>query len=134
MARIAMPSAARFDEIPETVKIGLQLLRNNPTQDAGLHQRCQDPRQFICDGQLHNGSIVFLGVETHRAFCGEPTDGFPVQLLGFNPLGDSRLPVETKAWAARVQSVRSGSSRVFTDSIQRIHLGMASRSLQTTQT
>ena len=32
-----------FDQVTETVKIRLELLRNNPSQDAGFHQRCQDP-------------------------------------------------------------------------------------------
>ena len=35
--------AACFHQITETVKIRLELLSNNPSQDAGFHQRCQDP-------------------------------------------------------------------------------------------
>ena len=35
--------AACFNQVAETVKIRLELLSNNPSQDAGFHQRCQDP-------------------------------------------------------------------------------------------
>merc|ERR1712185_430909 len=47
-------SAPLLHQIPETVKVGLQFLRDNPPQDAGLHQRCQDPGQFIADTELHH--------------------------------------------------------------------------------
>lgn len=33
-----------FNKIAESVKVGLKFLGNDSTQDAGIHQRCQDPR------------------------------------------------------------------------------------------
>ena len=61
-------SAPLFHQIPKTIKVGLQLLRDNPPQDAGLHQRCQDPRELVGHTQFHHRALRGFRIEPHCAF------------------------------------------------------------------
>jgi hypothetical protein len=48
---------AGFNEITESVKVCLKLPGHNSTQNAWIHQWCQDPGQFIADTQLDRGEV-----------------------------------------------------------------------------
>ena len=92
-ARRCIPA---FDQIPKSVKIRLQFLRDNSTKNAGFHQGGQNTWQFIGHAELHGRELRLFGVEAHPSFGGQTSHRFPMELLSFNPLSDSGLPMKTE--------------------------------------